>query len=273
MTERVAEEYDSPLERLELLAGDDEAIASFLDEIDVRSPREREMLAELARTTTLARPERFNHDHRRVVAALESLRRHGFRGSRVSSRMGPLRAVARWAIELVARYIVVSYVKTMATELRNLYVLREIQSEGASNEQQLLRAARIDAEALVEITRAREIGVPAFVVGGLVIPLVATVYRLGTGVAVEHWLNAVVTGIVGALVGFAISWVLLRGTAMASRRIRLSTREPLHALWATVGHCGRPPRDRSRTFAVVSISLTVGIWFILPTLVTISLVS
>jgi hypothetical protein len=62
-----AAELESPLERLRLLSGDDDAIASFLDELDVSSPREREMLAELARKTALARPERFDADHRRAI--------------------------------------------------------------------------------------------------------------------------------------------------------------------------------------------------------------
>ena len=43
----------NPLERLQLLSGDDAAIEAFLDDIDVTSPRAREMLTELARTTTI----------------------------------------------------------------------------------------------------------------------------------------------------------------------------------------------------------------------------
>ena len=45
---------------------------------------------------------------------------------------------------------------------------------------------------------------------------------------------------------------------MASRRIRLSVREPLLRLWATVGSAGRPPRDQSRKAAVVAVVLTFG---------------
>jgi hypothetical protein len=37
--------YDNPLERLQLLGSDDAAIAAFLDEIDERVPRDREMLS------------------------------------------------------------------------------------------------------------------------------------------------------------------------------------------------------------------------------------
>jgi hypothetical protein len=39
-----------------------------------------------------------------------------------------------------------------------------------------------------------------------------------------------VTGVVGALIGVGGAWVILRGAATASRRIRLSTRAPLDAV-------------------------------------------
>jgi hypothetical protein len=109
------------------------------------------------------------------------------------------------------------------------------------------------------------------VIGGLLVPIVATAYRAVSEIAVTQWLNAALVGLAGALIGIAISWIVLRGTAMASRRIRLAVREPLRELWDTIGSCGRPPRDQSRTFAVVAISLTVGAWIVLPTLVAIAL--
>src|SRR5919201_3746701 len=117
--ERASERWDYPIERLSLLAGDDAAMSAFLDELDVRSPREREMLSEIARKETLARPERFLDDHRRAVASIESLRRHGFHGTRAGRSLGPLQPVVRWLVELVARYIVVSYVKSTVTSMRN----------------------------------------------------------------------------------------------------------------------------------------------------------
>lgn len=267
------EDYDNPLERLALLGEDDEAIATFLDELDVRSPRDRELLRELARSAPLARPERFESDHRRAVASIESLRRHGFQGSRAARALGPLKAVPRWGIELVARYIVLSHVRSLVVNMRNLYLFREMESEGGSAELKSLRGARLDAEALVEIMQTRALGVPAFVIGGLLLPVGATLYRLTTGYALHQWQNAVIFGLIGTLVGVAISWVVLRGTAMASRRIRLATRDPMRALWTTVGNCGNPPRDQSRSFAVIAISLTVATWIILPTLVGLALAS
>jgi hypothetical protein len=272
-TRRLSEHHDNPLERLELLAGDDDAIAAFLDEIDVHSPRERQMLTELARTRRLARPERFTSDHRHLVAALESLRRHGYHGSLAGTRLGPLHGIVRWGVELVARYIVVSYVRSVATSMRDLYRFREIAAEDESDELRQLRPARMDAEALVDITKTREIGVPAFLIGGLLIPLALSLYRLTTGAAAGSWQRATIVGAIGVLIGLVLSWFMLRGTAMASRRIRLSTREPLRAMWASVGNCGDPPKDQSRKFAVIGITLTVCAWIILPALVGSSLLN
>jgi hypothetical protein len=263
--------YDNPLERLQLLAGDDTAIAAFLDEIDVRSPREREMLEEIARVSTLARPERLETDHGRVAVALESLRRHGYHGSRAGAALGRLHLVPRFFVELVARYVVVSYVKKVAVELRNLYWLREMQAPNGSDDEQRLQRARLDAQSLVEITRSRELGIPTFVLGGLLVPAALSVWRLASGFTFEHWWVALLVGGAGVVVGLAISWVVLRGAALASRRIRLSVGEPLRDLWQTLGSCGKPPRDQSRRFAAVAITLTVSAWIVLPLLVTLSL--
>lgn len=268
--DELEERYDNPLERLQLLGSDDEAIAAFLDEIDVRSPRDREMLTELARTSALARPDRFDQDHRRVLVALESLRRHGHHGTRAGERMGFLRTPIRYSVELVARYVVVSYCKAVALNLRNLYWLREMQSPSGSQELELIRPARMDAQALVEITKGREIGVPTFVIGAILIPAGLSIWRLASGTVREWWI-ALLAGLVGVAVGLLISWIVLRGAALASRRIRLSVREPLAELWKTVGNCGIPPKDHSRRFAIVAISLTLGVWIVLPLLVTLSL--
>ncbi len=263
--------YDNPIERLELLRGDDAAVAAFLDEIEVSSPRERAMLAEIARPATLTRPERFEADHKRVVVAIESLRRHGFHGAQSGARLGPLRVVVRFLVQLVARYVVVTHVKDVSTQLRNLYWFRQMESPSNGHEYELLQPARLDAQSLIEITKAREIGVPTFVLGGVVIPLVLSIWRLASGFRFESWWVAVLVGVAGILVGLGISWVVLRGAALASRRIRLTLKDPLDELWATVGWCGSPPKDQSRRFATVAITVTTGVWIVLPLLVTLSL--
>ena len=160
--------------------------------------------------------------------------------------------------------------QTVTTDMRNLYHMREIESPDGSHELKLLRAARFDAAALVETLKSRALGVPTFVIGGWLLPLIASVYRLTTGLTSGHWVTAIIVGVVGAVIGLAISWFMLRGTAMASGRIRLSVREPLKELWTSIGNCGNPPRDQSRKFAIIGISLTIGVWIVIPTLVGLS---
>ena len=152
-------------------------------------------------------------------------------------------------VELVARYVVVSYLKSVATTMRNLYWMREMEAASDSRELKLLRPARFDATALCEIMRSREIGVPSFVIAGLLIPLGATVWRLVTGFTFDRWWVAALVGIGGVAIGLGLSWSC-SGSALASNRIQLSTRAPLEAVWEDIGHCGRPPKDargRSRS--------------------------
>jgi hypothetical protein len=264
-----ADAIDNPIERLELLAGDDDAIAAYLDDLAVRGAREREMLTELARTRALADPGGFAPAHHRAVAALESLGRHGYHGSQSAGGLGPLKVPVRFLVQLVARFVVVSYLRQVSIDLRNLYWLREMEAEDGSAEMKLLRAARIDAEALIVVFTRRQLGLPSFVVGGALVSILATAGRAAGGFAFATWWAASITTVVGVLVGPGGSWVILRGAAMASRRIRVSTRAPLGAVWAAIGNCGRPPRDQSRAFALIGITLTVGAWLILPAVVAI----
>jgi hypothetical protein len=155
--------------------------------------------------------------------------------------------------------------------MRNLYWLREVETEPALPERDLVRAAREDADGVVTVFRRREIGLPSFVIGGLLIPLVATGWRVAQGVAFSTWWVAAIVSLTMVLVVVGASWIILRGAAMASRRIRLSTRGPLEDLWRTVGNCGSPPMDESRKFATVAIALTVCAWIVVPAAVGVSL--
>jgi len=267
--QRLRDEIDNPIERLRLLSGDDEEIAKYLETIEVTSPREREMLEEIARTRPLARPDLFPRAHRNMVEALESLARHGYKGTTAGSSAGPFRLVARWGVQLVARYLVVSHIRNVSTQVRNLYGLREIQAVPGSPERYLLRSARMDAERMVEALQTRELALPAFLLGSAAIPLVASLGRLAG--LTERALWASVLGVIGMLVALAASWVILRGAALASRRTQLATRAPLRTLWDTIGWCGNPPKDSTRSFVIVSVGLTLGCWILVPILVAIAL--
>ncbi len=267
--EELLEEIDNPIERLKLLSGNEDEIAKYLDAIEVTSPREREMMHEISRTQPLARPDAFPQAHRNMVEALESLARHGYHGTSAGQSAGPLRAAIRWGVQLVARYLVVSHIRNISTRLRNLYGLREIQALPGSEERRELHRARLDSERMVEALETRELALPAFLLGGAALPIFASLGRI-TGLF-ESTLTATIIGVVGALVALAASWVILRGAALASSRIQLATRAPLQTLWSTIGWCGKPPKDSTRTFVLVSVGLTLGCWILVPILVGLSL--
>jgi hypothetical protein len=260
---RPDERFDNPIERLRLVGEDDSALDAFLDSLDVHAPREREMLAELARTRPIADIDAFPAAHRQAIEALESLGRHGYRGWGAGRRLGPLRFIARFLVELTARYLVVSHLGQVSTSMRNLYWLREMQTTPGTPERRLLRRARLDAEGLVTVFQRAGLGVPTFVIGGVAVPVVVSVGRLATG-ALDSPAQAAIVGVVGALVVALAAHVILSGTAMASRRIRLATAGPLGELWRAIGWARKPPRDQSRTFATVAITLTSIAWLVIP---------
>jgi hypothetical protein len=98
---------------------------------------------------------------------------------------------------------------------------------------------------------------------------VLALVRLVQGLSLSQWWASILVAVVGALVVLLVSAVVLRGAAMASRRIQLATRAPLQALWNAIGSAGNPPRDQSRKFAVVAILVTTLTWFVVPAAIAI----
>jgi hypothetical protein len=265
----VFDEVDDWLDRVQLVDEGDEEVARFLDSLDLHGPQEREMLEELARKTPLARPDEFPAAHRRAVAALETLGRHGYRSAVLPGWLKP-EFLGRFVVELVARYVVVSYLRRVSTDMRNLYWLRAMQSPVRTRDRLTLRRARVEAEGLIVVFSRRELGLPSFVVGGVLVPLVLTLVRLIQGLSLDTWWASTIVAVAGALIVLLIAAIVLRGAAVASRRIRLATRAPLETLWDVIGSAGPPPRDQSRKFAVVAIVLTTLTWFVVPAAIAIA---
>jgi hypothetical protein len=107
-------------------------------------------------------------------------------------------------------------VKSIVMNLRNLYWLREMQAPSGSRELELLRPARMDAQALVVITGGREIGIPTFVLAGLLLPAVISLWRLASVTHAEWWI-ALLVCVGGVLVGLAISWLAREPTVDRAR--------------------------------------------------------
>jgi hypothetical protein len=271
-TRSVFDQVDEWLDRVQIVDEGDDAVARFLETLDLRGPQEREMLTELAHRAALAKPDEFPAAHRRTVAALETLGRHGYRSAVIPRWLKPT-FFGRFVVELVARYVVVSHLRRVSTDLRNLYWLRAMQVPAGAQERVVLRRARMEAEGLIVVFKRSELGLPSFVIGGVLVPIVLALVRLIQGLDLGSWWVATVTLLLGGLVVWLISAVILRGAAMASRRIRLATNAPLVALWAAIGAAGHPPRDQSRKFAVIAIVLTTLAWVVVPAAIAVAVLA
>ena len=74
-----------------------------------------------------------------------------------------------------------------------------------------------------------------------------------------------------AIVFAGLAWASLYAAGVARRRIRLSTEQPVKALYETIGACGKPPKDDSYNFAVYAIVLLAMAWVLIPVALWISI--
>lgn len=260
----VLDELGERLERFAALRDTDSAAAdAVLDELGGTSDVDRDILDELAGQTPLAYPDRFAEAHALAMRALEVLDRNGARRVRVP-QAGPLRPVAEPVVQLVTRVIVRSYQSTVIDRLRDLYARRLAWCPPADPSRMTLVRARLDAQRATSAYKHKGGGLPTFIVGG------AAASSIGSGLrgAASAAGGSVVAGVIATVVIFALlaaaSWAILRGAAVARRRIRLTVEQPLAALYETIGRCGRPPRDNARTVALYAILLTVVAGLVVP---------
>ena len=245
-----------------LTRGDDpEATDRILGEFGARGTVERDIVREISARKPLWMPDRFEEAHRLVMRSLEVLDRNGARS--VKPKLGPLSPVAAFLVQLVTRFIVRNYQAEVITQIKNLYVRREANSAPNIPERFMLRRARIDAERMMPTLKKNPLGVPTFLLGGAALSSLTS----ALGNAIEG-ANTKIGLIIASLLLFAvlalITWAVLRGAAVARQRIRLSLDKPLHALWETIGACGKPPRDSAKAFALIATIVTVVSFIVLP---------
>jgi len=260
----VLDELAERLERYAALRDTDSAAAdAVLDELGATGDVDRDIVVELAGTTPLAYPERFAEAHALAMRALEVLDRNGARRVRVR-RAGPLRPVAEAVVQFITRIIVRSYQGTVIDRLRDLYSRRLAWCSPTDPSRMTLIRARLDAQRATPAYKHKGSGLPTFLVGG------AAASSIGSGLrgTVSVAGGSAVAGVVATMAVFALlaaaSWAILRGAAVARRRIRLTVERPLAALYETIGRCGRPPRDNARTVALYAILLTIVAGLVVP---------
>jgi hypothetical protein len=268
--ELLREELTEQLDRTRrmLTQSPEEAAEVALERIATETEAEARIAVALAARTPLEQPGNFLEAHRRTMHALEVLDREGSRDPKVPN-LGPLTAVAQYGVEFIAEYIVKSYAEGIVGSLRRLYARREVQCQRDTAERQLLSRARIEVERVAPGYSGGGVGAPILIVGGIAIPILASLTNyLG---AIDFSDKRILIGCAVALfvVFFALSSTMLRGAAVAHRRSQLIMREPLAALWGSIGHAGSPPEDDSVLFATVAIVITALVWFLLPALAAI----
>lgn len=255
-----------------LLSGAPEAAAdAALARFGAEAEAEARISAGLANTAALANPGRFLEAHRLTIHALEILDREGARDPTVSRRFGPLRPLAARGAEFVAEYIVKAYASSTVDTIARIYTRREPQAGRGTPERTVLAQARVEIGRIAPGFKGGGVGVPALVAGGASLPVLASASQyLG---AIDFLARPALLVLFAALfVLFGLlSSILLSGAAVAHRRSRLIMRQPLFALWETIGNCGHPPDDNSRLFATIAVLLSTIAWLVVPIGVAVTL--
>jgi hypothetical protein len=259
----ILDELGQRLEQFRLLDADEEGADRILAELGGSGKVELDMVGELAAHRPLGHPERVAEAHALAMHALEVLTRNGGRPPS-QLRLVPLTPVARFAVQQVIRFIVRSHESHVIDSVRDLYARRLAWVPVHDPARTALVRARLDAERATQSYKEKAFGIPTFLLGGAFISSIAQSAQGGASRAAGSRTGLVVTIVATFVLLAAASWVILRGAAIARRRIRLTLDRPLAALWETIGWCGRPPRDTARTFAVVAIVLTALGWLLIP---------
>lgn len=250
-----------------LRADSNEEKGALLEEIGGPGKVEQEIVSELSKIKPLWLPDEFPEAHRMAMRSLEVLDRNGVRGAPMPGALGPLKPVVGFIVQLVTRWIVRGYQNSLASNIRKLYERREANSIWGSPAHVMLRRSRINAVQVEQGLRSNPVGVPGFLLGGAVLSgLFSAIGRL-VGTLVGSNSGRIAVGVVIGLLMLGLSWVAIYAASIARRRIRLTTQQPIQALWDTIGAAGNPPRDHSYHFALIAIILMVVAALAIPLVV------
>lgn len=253
------------LDAFQLFRNNDDAQAdAVLADLGATSGVDRDIVLELGATRPLAHPARFPQAHALAVRSLEVLDRNGHRSIPVPKALGFLSVVAQFLVQLVTQYLVRQYLANAIDSMRRLYIRREAATEPGDVDRPLLTRARHDVERLTPGFKRSKLGLPTFLFGGAILSaLGGLIADLISGLTSNVIIRAITFAVLFFILVIA-TWVIVHGTAVARRRIRLTTAKPLDALWQTIGRCGDAPKDQGKAFAVIAIILTVASFVIIP---------
>ncbi len=260
----VLDEFGEKLDAFNAFRKSDAAAAdSILDQVGASDDVDRRIILELAAKRPLGHPDRFEEAHSGAMRAIEVLDRNAASGVRIA-RLGPLAPVAQYVVQQVVHFLVKSHIRNLVTNIQNLYQRREAAALDGDPSRRLLTRARIQTDRVAQGYRGNPLGVPTFLLGGAFLSTIIGSLQGFVLSAVGSTIGQII--LVAVLFGImvAASWALLRGAAIARRRIRLTTVAPMEALYQTIGRCGNPPGDQARVFALIALILMAIAWLIIP---------
>ena len=261
----VLDEFGEKLRMFHALRrSDDTAANAVLTQLGGRGKAEHDILDQLSAPTPVLHLDRFDEARRLVVHSIEVLRRNGWRGPRLPRNLGPINPIAKWLVQLFARLIVQNHISRLVDNLRSLYSRREAWAEPGSEELRELRRARIHAERIAPGLKGRALGLPSFLLGGAILSGLLGVLRSGASAVQRNRALVVTTTIVLLVLLLAVAWCVLRGAAVARNRIRLTTEQPMRALYEVIGYAGNPPKDDAFQFALIALIGMAVAWVVIP---------
>jgi len=262
----VLDELDEKLAAFNAFRKSDGAAADMiLGELGASDGVDRDIILQLAGKRPLGHPERFDAAHAMAIRSLEVLDRNGARS--VKTKLpGPLNAIGAYLIQLVTRFIVSNHQKSLAQNMRKLYARREANCLPDDPARHQLRRARIHADLVGEGFKKNPLGVPSFLLGGALISSLISGVVNGASSATGNKLGWFIIGGVLLVLSTVASWVIIRGAAVARRRIVLTTEKPFKALYETIGRCGNPPGDAAKQFALIAMIILIVGWALVPIL-------
>jgi hypothetical protein len=251
-----------------LRADTPEAKGALLEELAGPGKAEQDIINELSKVRPLWKPERFEEAHRMAMRSIEVLDRNGARSAKLP-RLGPLAPVAGFVVGQAVQWIVKGHQNTLVTRIRKLYERREANAVWGSDEHRMLRRARINAVQVEQGFKSNPLGLPTFLLGGALLSSIGSALNAFFQWAIGGVVGVVVLAVVVLSLLGGLSWAALFAAGVARRRIRLSTDQPMRALWETIGAAGKPPSDQSYNFAVYAIVLLVLAAIVVPAAVAI----
>lgn len=260
----VLDEFDEKLEAFNVLRKSDvQAADRILSQVGATDQVDRQIILELASKRPLGHPDRFPQAHAGAMRALEVLDRNGSGGIQIS-RLGPLTPIAQYLVQQVVHFLVKSHLRNVINNLSNLYSRREAAALKDDSSRPLLARARIQTDRVAAGYKGNPLGFPTFILGGAFLStIIGSLQGFVIG-AVDSLIGRLILVLALFSVMVAASWGLLKGAAISRQRIKLTTDQPLEALYQTIGRCGRPPQDQARIFALLALILMAIAWIAVP---------